>query len=559
MKLIEKFNIKILIEAIKLMGKRNKAFLISILLFNILEAIGVPLVAYGMKGVINAVTASDITMFWSSIRLIAIQIVLWAIYSPISSYLCSWASKRAICNIKADLVAHILELDQRYHDSKAKGELLSLMSNDVGALESIYDWDYFQVIRTAVVGVSGLVTMIIIDWRFAVIVLLLGIASVYTTAFFSERISKIGVKLSQQLSANSTGFYELIKGAKTIRLLGVGTQRVEKLYKEIGNEAEMRIKITKSDGKMNTLTTLINSLSYILILIIGGIFVYLGLSDWGIVISLLGLKGTSDCLFSECGMRMANIQKNLAGVKRLLIVMSQKSEKLDTSKYKFSSNLQNSNTVLSLEDVGFSYDGTNDVLKSIDMSLEKGKLTVLIGESGSGKSTLMKILMSLHQPTKGKVIFKNDEVEDITSENLRNKIAYVSQESMLFNGSIYDNISFGRERATKEDVIAAARLAEADGFISQMTDGYDTQMIDDGKSLSGGQRQRIAISRALVKNATILLLDEITSALDSKNEERIFETIDNLKKDKAILLITHKRDIAKYADRVYHIKNGILS
>jgi ATP-binding cassette, subfamily B, bacterial len=548
MKIFSKYNIDVLLKALRLMGERGKAFVAAILVFNIIEAAGVPLFAYGIKGVVNAVTLQDIELFWRSVILIILNIVIWAAYAPISAYLCDWASKKAMYNIKTNIVEHLVSMPQSFHDSRPSGESLSLLSNDAGALQGIYDWHYFQVIRTAVVGLSGLITMFIIDWRFALIVMVLGTASVYTTSYFSQGLGKTGSRLAQQLAENSTDLYELLKAAKTNRLLGLSKHKSHSFSKQTNNEAAIRVKSSNISAKMNSTLEFINSFSYILILIIGGIFVYFKISDWGTIISLAGLKGTADCLFSECGIHMANMQRSLAGVKRILAALNEPRETVDISRYSFTEFIENPETDLALEDVGFAYEGNNEVLKSVNLKIKRGKITALAGESGSGKTTMMKIIMSLYQPTKGRVIFK--DAAGVTTEALRNKTAYVPQDAMLFRGSIYDNIACGREGAAKDEVIAAAKDAGADEFISKLPKGYDTILLDDGKSLSGGQRQRIAIARALVKNAPILLLDEITSALDKENEKKIMETIYNLKKDKAVLLITHNDDVGAIADEV---------
>ncbi len=236
--------------------------------------------------------------------------------------------------------------------------------------------------------------------------------------------------------------------------------------------------------------------------------------------------------------------------------MKEPQSELDISKYVFSNSPDCRNTVLMVKGLSFSYDGKVEVLKSVDMSLGKGELTVLLGESGSGKSTLLKTIMGLYEPSEGNVVFTDEGAAPITKHSMTNKFAYVPQDAMLFNASIYENLTWGNKEISHGEVIAAAKAAGADEFIMQMPKGYDTMLQDDGKSLSGGQRQRLSIARALLKNTPILLLDEITSALDKENEEKILKTILKLKEEKAILLITHKTDLCEYADVVKTIKNG---
>lgn len=178
--------------------------------------------------------------------------------------------------------------------------------------------------------------------------------------------------------------------------------------------------------------------------------------------------------------------------------------------------------------------------------------TALLGESGGGKSTILKLLMGLYEPNIGSIVF-GGKGDNSALDAVRRKSSYVPQEPMLFNGTIYDNIKFGNENADLDDIVRASKLAEADEFIINLEGGYNYVLNDDGKNLSGGQKKRIAIARALVKNANILLLDEITSALDCDTEEQILQTIKEISIQKTVLLVTHNKNIVKYANRIVNI------
>ena len=545
---LKNFNIPTIMKAIKLMGKKSKLFLTCILLFCAIEIGGTVLNTFGIKGVITSLGESNYTLFWNSLLLIVINHSMWWIYAPISSYLCDVASKGAILDIKANLCEHIINLPMKYHDTKTKGELLSAVSNDTACLQRIYDWSFFQVLRSALGGVGGIVIMAVIDWRFAIIVFTLGTLSVITISHFSKKIEKIGAELQERLAKSSTDAYELVKAAKTIRLLNLEGFKTEGFNTSTKLEADTKIKSGKITSKMNAIIMSISSVTYIAILFIGALFVYFKLSDWGTIIAITGLKYTADMLFSECGQFMAGMQTNVAGVKRIFEISSTQKEKILND---ISFAINKMNYPLSIKNMSFSYDENVPMINNFNMVIQNNKLTVLVGESGSGKSTVMKLILGLYEPKDGSITFDGDEA--VTFENLRYKTAYVPQDPMLFRGSIYDNIACGNENATRDDIYTAAKLAGADGFICSLENSYDTILLDDGKSLSGGQKQRIAIARALVKNAPILLLDEITSALDKQTEEHILETIKNISKKKAILFITHRDDVIKWADYIYRI------
>lgn len=530
------------------MGKKSKLFVTCILLFCLVEAVGTVLNTLGTKGVITALGERSYPLFWQSILLIMLNNINWWIYSPIATYLCDTASKKAIRDIKTDLCLHILYLPMKYHDSKANGEFISAVTNDADCLQKIYDWSFFQVLRSASGGIVGIIVMVIIDWRFAMVVFSLGTLSVLVTSYFNKKLEDIGTELQDKLAKTSTDAYELIKAAKTIRLLKLYDMKTKNFNECTKLEADAKIRSGRLSAKMNTITMAISAISYAAILFAGSIFVYFKLSNWGTVISLAGLKYSADMLFLECGQFMAEMQMNVSGVKRLFEITNTPKEKILRD---MSFVIDKINNPINIDKAGFSYDENTLVLNGFSMAVENNKLTAMVGESGTGKSTIMKLILGLYEPESGSIIFNG--IETASLQNIRNKTAYVPQDAMLFRGSIYDNIACGNENSSKEDIISAAKLAGADKFISDLEKGYDTILLDDGKSLSGGQKQRIAIARALVKNAPILLLDEITSALDKETEDHILETIKNISKIKAVLFITHTIDVTKWADKVIYI------
>lgn len=548
MSLFKNYNIPTIVKAIKMMGRKSKLFVTCILLFCAVEAGCTVLNTFGTKGVITALGDKNLSLFWHSFLFIMLSNCMWWLYAPISTYLCDTASKSTVRDIKADLCGHIISLPMKYHISKPNGELLSAVTNDTDCLQGIYDWFFFQVLRSATGGTGGIIIMMIIDWRFGIIVFLLGTLSVVTTSYFSKKLEKIGADLQNRLARTSTDAYEFVKAAKTIRLFNLADDKTKSFYESTGFEADVKIKSGKISSKMNAIIMGISSISYIAVLFIGALFVYFQISDWGTVIALAGLKYTADMLFIECGQFMAGMQTNVAGVKRLFDIINTPKEKILRD---ISFAIKKMNNPVAVNKASFSYDEGIPVLSGFDMNIENNKLTAIVGESGSGKSTVMKLILGLFEPDDGSIVFNGDEI--VTLRNLRSKTAYVPQDAMLFRGSVYDNIACGSENASREQVASAAKLAGADEFICNLENGYDTILLDDGKSLSGGQKQRIAIARALVKNAPVLLLDEITSALDKQTGEHVMETIKDISKTKAVLFITHRDDVVKWADRIYSI------
>jgi ABC-type bacteriocin/lantibiotic exporter with double-glycine peptidase domain len=389
--------------------------------------------------------------------------------------------------------------------------------------------------------------MAVIDCRFALVVLALGVLSIWITAFFNKKLEKSGDML-QEANAGSTDYlYELIKGAKTLRLLKLQPYLRMNVSTKTQAEADAKIEVGRITTRMKALTAAVSALTTTLILVAGALFVYFRLTDWGSVAALMLLKGNADGLFIYFGQRVAGMQTSIAGIKRLFALMASPAE-TETDRVPMA--IKPTDAALTLNNVSFGYTG-EAVLDGFNLTLHKTGLTVLVGESGAGKSTVIKLILGLYTPDSGNIVF--DGVEEPTLESIRAKTAYVPQEPMLLRASILENIRFGNPAASMADAVRAAQLAGADGLITGLEAGYETLLTDDGRNLSGGQRQRLALARALVKDAPILLLDEITSALDQVTKGQILETVKELGRTKAVLAVTHDPEIERIADRVIHI------
>lgn len=534
-KILASFNIPTIKRAILFMKSKKTSFVSFIFGFCAIELCCTILYTTGIKGVINAVTEMNITAFWMPMSLIILNHLLWWTYAPVSAYVTDKISKGTMRDFKGYLCEHIVRLQMRYHDNKSTGELLSLLSNDTACLSGVYDWSFFQVLRSAIGGIGGVIIMAVIDWRFAIVVFSLGTVSVFISSQFSKKIEAIGKEQQERLAKTSTDAYRLVRASKTIRLLHLETEEQYKFENTAHKECETKIKGGKINSKMNSAISLVNTLSYIAVLFAGAMFVHYGISDWGTVIALLGLKGTADMLFIECGQFMAGMQTNVAGIKRILEIIDTE-EEIDL----YSQSCETA--ALKMMNINFAYEENKPVLHNFNLSLKQNSFNALIGESGSGKSTVIKLLLGLYTPDSGIISTKEANI-------LRRITAYVPQEPTLFRGTVYENIAFGNPSASQEEIFAAAEAAGADEFIRNLESGYETVLFDNGASLSGGQKQRIAIARALVKGAQILLLDEITSALDRDTEAFIINTIKNISNNRTVLLVTHSEHISGEAEQ----------
>lgn len=564
MNIIDKFNLKIVKNAIMLMGNMRKIYLLCIIVFCIVEIIGTALISFGMKGIINSLSDKNIKMFWYSLSLIIFKNILWWCYAPISSYFTSKISIETMYEYKSTFCEHVFKLPMDYHDSKSKGEFLTLLTSDINSLKSIYDKDFFQVLLSFLGGIGGIIVMVIMDYRFAIAVIGFGFLSIHISSIFAKELKNISIERQNHLEHTNTDIYELVKACKTIRILNVQKERKIQIEKVLDDEKNIKQQFGRSVAKMKSYETLTSKLSYITLLIIGSIFVYFDLSDWGTITALLSIKYITDMIFVECGQFMSKMQKQIISVKRLFDIQALELEKLNLKAYCF----KIQDNALSINNISFKYkkyfknldisdefstEPLNEhlILDNFSLELANKSFTALLGESGSGKSTILKLLMGLYEPDEGNIVFSGKGKPDINT--IRQMTSYVPQENMIFYGTIYDNIKFGNNDADFNDIVEASKLSGTHDFIINLDGGYDYILNDDGNNLSGGQKKRISIARALVKNADILLLDEITSSLDYSSEEKILKTIKNISKQKTVLFVTHSKNIIKYADRIVNL------
>lgn len=454
-------------------------------------------------------------------------------------------------DLRTGLCEHILKLPAGYHDQTASGEVLSSLTNDCACLERIYTNTFCEVCRYAIDGIGGVVIMAVIDWRFAIVVFSLELISARISSYFSSRLEENGTQEQKQLAKTSAGAYELIQAAKTIRLFRLQKKKQLEMEESARSEAEIKVKGAGISAAMNSAITAVNSGVYVAILLVGALFVRFGFSDWGTVIALMSLKGIADMLFVYCLEYLADMQKDLAGAKRLFAILDReeeevsdcfKIEEMDCCETMGNACCEtgDSEVPVSLRNVSFSYEEGKPVLSDFSMEIRDRSLTVLAGESGSGKSTVMKILLAFYAPSAGEVIFRRK----MKQRKEQSGMPDCSREQV---GQRFEDLA-GETGAHAEQTAPHTEPPVTLEQLRQMT-----AYVPQDAMLSGGQRQRIAIARALAKDTPVLLLDEVTSALDPDTAEQITETIRKISRGKAVLWISHDDKAEKIADYVYRL------
>lgn len=551
-------NILELRRVLDLMNQRKKKFLINLIIAVISITTLVVTNSLTSKKIVNGIIYGDKELIIQAIYLAITGITLVCFVSPVTSYLATRYGKETIFEIRTNLFSHVVQLPKQYFHDHSSGEILSRLTNDLNKFASIYEGELYVVLESFAIGSVSVIMTFILEWRLALVTLLLGCATFSINTLYAKPIRKISLKVQSLLGKSTQRFLDLIVGNRVIKLFNIDKIIVHKFAKENSNLVDEMILLNKKDAEKDGVNYLLNGAYYIGILGAGGFLVSLGLTDMGTVVAVLSLRLGAEDLFIKFGSCLANMQKSLAGVNRVLELIDESEESIYDQTYRYQKNEKNDRSFLVLDHVQFSYDGSKNVLNGIEMKVEKEQVVALVGYSGAGKSTIIKLLLRLYTPREGKIILHGITEGNATLENWRSQFAYVSQDTYLFDTTIEENIRYGNPNATKEEIIQAAKRANAHNFIQSFPQGYETKVGENSTKLSGGQRQRIAIARALIKNAPILLLDEATSALDSESENLVQDAIGQLMQGHTTIVIAHRLSTIQNADHIYVIDEGTV-
>ncbi|WP_113660802.1 ABC transporter ATP-binding protein [Pedobacter nanyangensis] len=460
-----------------------------------------------------------------------------------------------LLNFRRTVFNNVMNLHVGYFSNERKGDIISKVASDVQVVQ-------FTVTNTLQVVFKEPVTLIVYIVMLLLISVKLTLFSLLVIPVSAFIISKIVKRLKQQAKeahesfAKMIGFLdEALGGIKIIKAFNASNRIKEKFNQENIFYSNLTRKMVRRQQLGSPVSEFLGVLMVAIIVWYGGTLILhneqdaLAPSDFIAYIAIFSqvMRPAKSLTDSFSG-----IHSGIAAGERVLGLIDTKPELTNKADAK---NLESFNQALELKNVSFSY-GEKEILKNINLKIEKGKTFALVGPSGGGKSTLMDLIPRFYAPKEGSILIDGHDYEDVTVESIRSKMGIVNQESFLFNDSIFNNIAFGKPDATEEEVIAAAKIANAHDFILNTENGYHTTVGDRGNKLSGGQRQRVCIARAVLANPPIMLLDEATSALDTESEKLVQEALNNLMQNRTSVVIAHRLSTIQHADKIVVIDKG---
>ncbi len=471
------------------------------------------------------------------------------------SVLMATIGQRIICDLQNRLFTHLMALDLSYFNRHQSGELISRLTNDISLLR-------FSV-STAVVGLGkdavSLIVMISVmffmDWMLACVAFILLPTIILPISKISRRMRKVTHNTQDQFGKITGQLSQIFQGIRVVKSYGMEGYEIGRVHGAVTRVCELMIKATRIQATTHPIIEALGGLSSMLIIGYGGWQVIHGTRTAGDFISFMGAMLLCYDPLKRLGALNSNLQQGFSAAQRVFEVIDTQPTIVSSPDAKPITKMDGN---LEFKDVTFRYNSEVEALKGITLTIPQGTTVALVGASGSGKSTIMNLIPRFYDVTSGDILIDGQSTRGITLDSLRHHIGLVSQEIMLFDDTIYNNIAYGRLDATAEEIRQAAKAAAAHDFIEALPQGYDTLAGENGIVLSGGQRQRIAIARAMLKNAPILLLDEATSALDTHSERFVQEALDKLMAGKTTLIVAHRLSTIVGADQIYVLDQGCI-
>ena len=454
-------------------------------------------------------------------------------------------------SLRTETFENVLSLDMKYFENKSSGRLMAILNDDVNQLERFLDTGANKLLQTAttviVIGGTFLyISPLIATFAFIPIPIIIFGSFKFTSTIASryERIRESIETLNSNLSNSISGILNVKSFTREIKEL----ERIETSSNEVKSANYHAIKLSAAFIPIIRVAILFG---FTATLLIGGFLALDGEIKVATYSVLLFITQRLLWPLTELGDTFDLYQRAMASFNRIFSLKNESSE-IGNGNIEFKK-LENK---IELKDVSFSYVDDFNVLNNVDLTIETGQTTAIVGSTGSGKSTLIKLLLRLYEINNGSISYDSDSLKDIELSSLREKIGLVSQDVFLFEGTVIENIAYGDLNASESEVWNAAQKSEADEFINNLPQKEKTIVGERGQKLSGGQRQRISIARAILKNPEILILDEATSSVDNETEAAIQRSLDILKKDRTVIVIAHRLSTVRNADIIYVLENG---
>jgi subfamily B ATP-binding cassette protein MsbA len=480
-----------------------------------------------------------------------------ALVGYVSVYLMKYVAERVMADVRDVLYGHLHTLSLGFFMRKNTGEIVSRVTADVDALGAAVT-DLFRNALREPFTIVGLVALLfVIHWQLALVSLLIFPMTAIPIVKFGQKIRRRGTRVLERRAELSTVMQEGITGVRIVQAFGMEEYERRRFRAKNRELFQAIMRIVRVDALSSPVMEILEAVGIVVAVWLGGWLVFRGEFTPGAFMGFLGALASLYVPIKRLSAVNNSIQRGMAGVQRVFEVLDQRPEVSDRPD---AGVLPPVRETVAFEHVSFAYEPGRYILRDIHFQAKVGEIVAIVGASGAGKSTLVNLLPRFFDPTEGRILMDGADLRDVTLHSLRAQIGMVTQDTILFDDTIANNIAYGRSaECDPARIREAARLANADEFIRDLPEGYATRIGEKGVRLSGGQKQRIAIARAILKDPPVLILDEATSALDAEAERLVQEALERLMRNRTTFVIAHRLSTVIQADKIVVLEDGRLA
>ncbi|MED4730563.1 ABC transporter ATP-binding protein [Aneurinibacillus migulanus] len=533
--------------------KPSKLFLCIALLLSVSTTVVGLLVPLFTKNLINDFSLSSLST--GRIILLVSAMLIQALASGISIYLLNHIGQSVVAGIRDRLWKKLLVLPVSYYDENQTGETVSRMTNDTAIVKGLIT-DHLANFLTGMISIIGsIIVLFILDWKMTLLMLIAIPLSFMILVPLGRKMHQVSKGTQDETARFTSVIQQVLSEIRLVKASNAEMIEYKNGKKGITQLFQYGLKEAKIQAMIAPIIGLVIMLLLVVILGYGGMRVSSGALTAGDLVAFIMYLFQIVMPMGQLTSFFTQFQKATGATERIISILETDEEDNDSEQ-----KVQNVNQSITVDHLSFSYKNGENVLKDISFSVEPGKVTAIVGPSGSGKTTLFSLLERYYQPQQGLIRLGVEPITHFSLQSWRSQIGYVSQESPIVSGTIRDNICYGLEKEVDDaDLYRVAKMAYADQFISELPEGFNTEVGERGIKLSGGQRQRIAIARAFLRDPKILMLDEATSSLDSKSELVVQQALQNLMKGRTTLVIAHRLSTVIDADQILFFEKGKIT
>ncbi|PKF86105.1 multidrug ABC transporter permease [Bacillus sp. BA3] len=504
------------------------------------------------KNLINDFSVSSLNA--ERIALLVLAIIVQALASGFSIYLLNRIGQSVVAGIRDQLWKKLLVLPLSYFDDHPSGETVSRMTNDTTVVKGLIS-EHLSNFVTGIISIVGsMIVLFVLDWKMTLLMFIAIPLSVLILMPLGKKMHKISKGMQDETASFTAVLQQVLTEIRLVKASNAEALEYRNGQKGIQKLFQFGLKEAKIQALIAPLMSFVMMALLVLILGYGGMRVSSGALTAGALVAFIMYLFQIIMPMAQLASFFTQFQKATGATERIISILDSVEE--EDAKLP----VQNMSQSISVDHLNYSYNNGEQVLKDISFNVEAGKVTAIVGPSGSGKTTLFSLFERFYKPQEGAISIGGTSINDFTLLSWRSQIGYVSQESPIVSGTIRDNICYGIDRdITDEELNQVAKMAYADQFISELPNGYDTEVGERGMKLSGGQRQRIAIARAFLRNPKILMLDEATSSLDSKSEKVVQQALNHLMKGRTTIVIAHRLSTVIGSDQIIFLEKGKIT